>query len=67
MRSVYKTLLLGVLATATLAGICGLIAYGTGIDPKLGGLVIALGAVGTGLIGGEVARRTSPRPPRRNR
>jgi hypothetical protein len=61
MRSVYKTLLLGILATAALAGVCGLIAFGTGIDPKLGALVIALGAAGTGLIGGEVARRTPPR------
>jgi hypothetical protein len=63
MPSVYKTLLLGMLATAALAAIVGLIVYGIGVKPELGALVIILGAAGTGLIGGEASKRMPP--PRR--
>ena len=63
MATVYKTLLLGVLATVVLAAIVSAIVYGIGVDPDLGAALIVLGAAGTGLIGGEVSRRMPP--PRR--
>lgn len=63
MILVDKTFLIGALATLALAGIVGLIVYGIGVDPDLGALIIILGAVGTGLIGGQVEKRMPP--PRR--
>ena len=64
MISVDKTFLIGALATLALAGVVGLIVYGIGVDPDVGALVIILGAIGTGLIGGQVEKRMPP-PKRR--
>lgn len=60
MWNVDKTFLLGMLATAALAGVIGFIVYGIGVSPDFGAFLITLGVVGTGLIGGEVSRRTLP-------
>jgi outer membrane lipoprotein SlyB len=61
MAFVDKTFLIGALATLALAGVVGLIVYGIGVDPDLGALIIILGAIGTGLIGGQVEKRMPPR------
>lgn len=63
MRSVDKTFLIGMLASAALAGVICAIVYGVGVDPDVGGAMIALGAVGAGLIAGEVSKRTPPKRP----
>ncbi len=60
MSSVDKTFLIGMLVSAALGGVICAIAYGIGVDPGVGGAMIALGAVGAGLIAGEVSRRTPP-------
>jgi hypothetical protein len=65
MMIVDKTFLFGALATVALAGVVGLIVYGIGVEPEVGALVITLGAVATGLIGGEVSKRMPP-PKRRH-
>lgn len=65
MISVDKTFLIGSLATVALAGVVGLIVYGIGVDPDVGALIIILGAIGTGLIGGQVEKRMPP-PKRRH-
>ena len=49
------------LASAALAGVICAIVYGIGVDPDVGGAMIALGAVGAGLIAGEVSKRTPPK------
>jgi hypothetical protein len=61
MWIVYKTFLLGMLATVALAGLIGLIVHGTGASPDVAALLFVLGLIGTGLIGGEVTRRMPPR------
>lgn len=61
MPSVDKTFLIGMLASAALGGVICAIAYGIGVDPDVGGAMIALGAVGAGLIAGEVTKRMPPR------
>jgi hypothetical protein len=65
MAPVYKTFLIGVLATVALAAVVCLIVYGIGLKPELAAVVIILGAAGTGLIGGAVSDRMPP-PKRRH-
>jgi hypothetical protein len=61
----YKTLLLGALATSLLAGVVALAATLFGASGEVIGLLVVLGACGAGLIGGEVSRRLPP-PQRRH-
>ncbi len=65
MWVVNKTFLLGILATVGLTSLIGLIVYGFDIGPDFAALLFVLGLIGTGLIGGEVAKRLPP-PGRRN-
>jgi hypothetical protein len=60
MMDMYKTFLIGALATVLLAAVVGLslIALDASNEVKL--VVSMIGAGAAGLIGGEVARRTEP-------
>ena len=57
----YKTLLLGGLATSFLAAVVALAVTVFGANGEVTGLLVVLGACGAGLIGSEVARRMPPR------
>lgn len=65
MARVYKTLLLGALATSLLAALVGLGATLLHVSGEIAGLMVVLGACGAGLIGAEVSRRLPP-PQRRH-
>lgn len=60
MSHMYKTLLLGGLATFFLAVAVTLGANLFAVSGEIGGLMVVLGACGAGLIGGEVSRRLPP-------
>jgi hypothetical protein len=63
MLIVNKTFLLGILATVALAGLIGLIVHAFDVSPDFAAFLFVLGLIGTGLIGGEMAKRMPP--PRR--
>jgi hypothetical protein len=65
MWLVNKTFLLGILATVGLTSLIGLIVHGFGLSPDFAALLFVLGLIGTGLIGGQVAKRMPP-PKRRH-
>jgi FtsH-binding integral membrane protein len=65
MASVYKTLLLGLLATSFLAAVVAVSANLLDVSGEIAGLMVVLGAAGAGLIGGRVSRRLPP-PQRRH-
>jgi len=65
MSRVYKTLLLGALATSLLAAAVALGANLFDVSGEIAGLLVVLGACGAGLIGAEVSRRLPP-PQRRH-
>jgi hypothetical protein len=56
----YKTLLLGALASSSLGAIIVLGAHALNASGEVGGLLVVLGACGAGLIGGAVSRRLPP-------
>jgi hypothetical protein len=65
MSSVYKTFLLGALASSSLGAVIGLVLNAVDASGEIGGIVFVLGAAAAGLIGSEVARRMPP-PQRRH-
>jgi uncharacterized membrane protein YfcA len=60
MPCMYKTLLLGALATSLLAGVVALATNLLDVSGEIAGLMVVLGACGAGLIGAEVSRRLPP-------
>jgi hypothetical protein len=60
MSNVYKTFLLGALAISVLGTLIVLVLHAVDASGEVGGAVFILGAAAAGLIGSEVARRTSP-------